>query len=181
MTRVLRIVRQARWDSPGDLDWLAGDDIPAPPLLDFANTCNDCLSVWLVGEGGGDEHRIVTALAATRDKLDVFDYVLFAREHLDAARTELRAVGGDTADEGVNRHHRDLAPLSAARVLAITKKVWHEGQPPTRLSKRQVGQLIADAVRAGRIPMEGLSPKLREDIRRRLQNGPSEPPRPTQG
>jgi len=179
VTHVLRIVRQARWDSPGNLDWLAEDDIPAPPLLDFANTCDHCLSVWLVGEGNGEEDRIVTALAATRDKLDVLDNVLFAREHLDAAGTELRDVGGDTPDKGVNRHHRDLAQLSAIKVLAITKKVWHECEELTRLPKRHVGQLIADAVRNERIRMEHLRPKLREDIRRYLEDHPKEPRRPS--
>jgi len=178
VTRVLRVVRQARWDSQENLDWLAEDDVPAPPLLDFANTDHHCLSVWLVGEGHGEEDQIVTALAATRDKLDVFDYVLFAREHLDAVGTELRDAGGDTPDEGVNRHHRDLAHVSAARVFATTKKVWDECKPPTRLSKGRVGQLLADAVRNGRIRMEHLKPKLRAHVRSLLEELPPEPGRP---
>lgn len=165
MTLVLRLVRQSRWDLPGKLDWLAAGDIPADPLADFANTSENCLSVWLVEDDKRDLDDLLAGLAASREKADKLDYVLFTQDHLKAAGIEVCGTSGQTPDEQVNRHHRDLTFLSAAKVLALTTSVWRENLELKRVNERRVIQLVADAVRRGRISLDKLRPKLRDDIR----------------
>jgi hypothetical protein len=77
------MIRQTRWDVPEDAEWLSEDDIPADPLGDFANTTCNSLSVWLVNEDKANFTRVVTAMAASRERIDKLDYVLFREELLD--------------------------------------------------------------------------------------------------
>lgn len=165
MTLVLRVIRLSRWDLSERLDWLAEGDIPADPLADFANTCDNCLSVWLVDDERHQLADILAALAASREKADKLDYVLFPEDHLHIAGIEVRETSGGTPDEGVNQHHRDLTRLSAAKVFALTTRVWGANVELVRADERSVLRLIADSVRRGRVALEKLRPKLRADVR----------------
>lgn len=178
MTLVLRVIRQSRWDSPVKYDWLAEGDIPADPLADFANTTGNCLSVWLVDDETKGLQRVLAALAANREKADKLDYVLFNQEVLDAAGIEFGQTPGATPDEHVNEQHRDLTHLSAAKVLALTERVWHDYLELKRTDRRVVLRLVAEGVRDGRILTSRLRPKLREDIRRHLEQKGDEPQKP---
>lgn len=165
MTLVLRLIRQSRWDLPGNYDWLAEDDIPADPLADFANTTENRLSVWFVGEDEGNLNDVLAALAASREKTDKIDYLLFTQDHLDAAGIETREADGNTPDEHINGLHRDLIHLSAAKVIALATAVWRQNLGPRRIDERRAVQLVAEAVRTGRILLEKLRPRLRDDVR----------------
>jgi hypothetical protein len=165
VTLVLRLIRQPRWDSPGKYDWLAEGDIPADPLADFANTSENCLSVWLVDDDKKELDDVVAALAASREKADKLDYVLFTESHLKLTGIEVSATRGSTPDEHVNGRHRDLSHLSAAKVLALTTRVWNENLELRRIDESRVVQLVAAAVRRGRISLAKLRPKLRDDVR----------------
>ena len=167
---MLRVIRQHRWDSPGKCDWLAQGDIPADPLADFANTSGNCLSVWLVDDEKKGLERLLAGLAATREKADKLDYVLFSQDVVEAESMELRQTGGATPDEHVNERHGDLTRLSAAKVLALTERVWHEHLELKRMDRRAVLQLVAEGVRDGRILTSRLRPKLLEDVRRYLDD-----------
>ena len=164
MTLVLRLVRQSRWDTPDKRDWLAEGEIPADPLADFA-TNENCLSVWLVNDDKRDLVDVTAALAASRERADKLDYVLFPLDHLLAAGIEIRETSGQTPDRRVNGLHRDLTHLSAANVLALTNRVWHENLGLYRIDQRQAVQLVAAGVSGGQILLEGLRPKLRDNVR----------------
>jgi hypothetical protein len=165
VTLVLRLIRQSRWDSPEKFDWLEKGNIPADPLADFANTNDNCLSVWFVDDEKKDLDDVVAALAASREKADKLDFALFPQGHLKAAGIEVRKTIGQTPDKHVNTLHRDLIRLSAEKVLALTTKVWHENFGLIRFDQRMAVQLVATAVSRGRISLEDLRPKLREDAR----------------
>ena len=164
MTLVLRLIRQSRWDWPGALDWLAEGDIPADPLADFANTIENCLSVWFLDDEKKELDALLGALAASREKADKLDYVLFAEEHLRFAGIEVRATAGLTPDAQVNACHRDLVHLSASKVLALTTRVWQDNYGTIRVAERKAVQRVADAIRLGRFSLEDLRPRLREAV-----------------
>jgi len=165
VTLVLRLIRQSRWDSTEKYDWLGEGDIPADPLADFANTNENCLSVWFVDDDKKDLDDVTAALAASREKADRLDYVLFTQDHLKTAGIEVCETSGQTPDKHVNGLHRDLTHLSAAKVLALTTRVWHENLGLNRIDQRGAVQLVVAAVCRGRILLEELRPKLREDVR----------------
>ncbi len=165
MTLVLRLIRQSHWDSPEKYDWLAEGEIPADPLADFANTTENRLSVWLIDDDEGNLNDIVAALAASREKADKLDYLLFTLDHLDVAHIETRETPGHTPDEHVNGLHRDLIHLSVAKVVALTAAAWHNNLGPKRIDEKRAVQLVTEAVRGGRILLEKLRPKLRAEVR----------------
>jgi hypothetical protein len=125
----------------------------------------NCLSVWFLDDAKNDLNDMVAALAASREKADKLDYVLFPQSHLDAAGIEVCTASGHTPDEQINEQHRDLTHLSAAKVCALATSVWHENLEIKRVDEQRVVQLVADAVGRGRIPLEKLRPKLRDDVR----------------
>jgi hypothetical protein len=177
VTLVLRLIRQSRWDTPKTCDWLAPGDIPADPLADFANTCENCLSVWFLDDDKKDLDDLIAALAANREKADRLDYVLFAEENLKEAEIVVASISGQTPDEQVNGLHRDLTQLSAAKVLALTKIVWHKNLGLHRVDAKRGVQLVAAAVLRGRISLDKLRPKLRDDVRICLAEQPNGPRR----
>ena len=175
MTLVLRLIRQSRWDLPEKCDWLAEGEIPADPLADFANTTENCLSVWFVGDDEGNLNEVLAALAASREKVDKIDYLLFPSDHLQAAGIETRETDGNTPDERVNGLHRELVRLSVAKVLALLTAVWHKNLGPKRIDERRAVQFVAEAVRSGRILLERLRPKLRDEVRSRIDGDRNDP------
>ena len=77
MAYALRIIKKNRWYR--DVENYPGkeqDDVPADTLLDFATKQNE-LSFWLVDDQQTNVQRLIAALAANRDRLDAFDYILF--------------------------------------------------------------------------------------------------------
>lgn len=178
MTLVLRIIRQARWDVSEECGWLGEDDIPADPLADFANTADNCLSVWLVEDTQQQFRQVVAAMAASRDKLDEFDYVLFPHEHLDAVGIAVANTPGETLDAEANRFHRHLIELSANKVVALTKRVLAEHSRLDRIQKPGVAQFVVDAVDSGRVALAKLRPKLRSAIKPLLADRPQRRDKP---
>jgi len=151
-------------------DWLSEGEIPADPLADFAGTSCNALSVWFVKEDKSNLDMIVAALAASREKADKLDYVLFADKHLSDLGIDCRQTRGNTLDESANVFHRDLMHLSASEVLALTARVWHDHQEIDRCDKATVADLVAHAVRAGGIALERLRPKLRDTVEQCLHD-----------
>jgi len=178
VTLVLRLIRQSRWDSPGDYDWLAEGEIPADPMADFANTTDNRLSVWFIGDDEGNLNDLIAALAASREKVDKLDYLLFTVDHLALAGIETCETDGHTPDALVNGLHRDLIHLSVAKVLALTTAVWHKNLGPKRIDERRAVQFVAEAVRNGRILLEKLRPKLRDEVRACIDANRDDPRKP---
>ena len=174
----MRTVRQSRWDSAADYDWLGEGDIPADPLADFAGTSDNCLSVWFLDDQMTDLDHLVAALAATRERTDKLDYVVFPESHLQNAGIEVCTTCGRTPDDQINSHHRDLIHLSGTKVLALTHRVCATNLGLKRVDARRILQLIADAVRHGRIPLERIGPNLRDDVRACLGAADPGPPKP---
>ena len=178
MTLLLRLIRQSHWDSPEKYDWLSEGEIPADPLADFANTTENRLSVWFVGDDEGNLNDVLAALVASREKADKLDYLLFPLDHVEAAGIETCESDGHTPDDHVNGLHRDLIHLSVAKVLSLTTAVWHKNLGPKRIDERRAVQFVAEAVRSGRILLEKLRPKLREEVRSCIDATHDDPRKP---
>ena len=175
MTLALRVIRQSRWEKTSDFDAVAETDIPADALADFAGTKENKLSVWLVDDDLQELNGLLAALAAVREKCDPLDYLLFPTGHFAALEIKVSTEPGATPDEHANGLHRDLIRLSAAKVLALTTRVWHDNRGPTRISKRRVTDFIADSVRSDRIPLDALPRPILDEVRRRLADRGNEP------
>jgi len=160
VARFLRIIRQARWFAYPDIPWLAPGELQADALSDLRTEGNS-LSVWLVGSDP-DERRIVVALAANRERLDVFDYVVFEDTRLVGLGVHIAPVDADTPDAAVNQFHRELRNLTV-RQLAELAVVVSVGRRQRTLPKSVKSRLI-EALQAGTLNRGKLNPKLLAEL-----------------
>ena len=70
----------------------------------------------------------------------------------------------------LDRHYPFSGLVPASKVLALTISAWRENVELKRIDQASLVQLVADAVRRGRIALEKLRPKLRDDVRSRLED-----------
>jgi hypothetical protein len=154
----LRKIRQENWYEEG-LEWLPAGDFPWDPLSDLNNQlCT--LSVYEIRDDRSNLERVIAALAATRNKIEDVAFVLFDAVVLDELHIGVRASAGTTPDDEVNRSHRNLIEVSAARQLSLAKFMKSSGEID-RLLPPQVLRLLRDALGSGRINEGRLQPALK--------------------
>ena len=167
MPLLLRKLRKPRWTLDKDLPWLAEGDIPADPLSDLATSENK-LSVFLVEDDRSNLDQVVTAVAATRGHLAVFDYALFDQQLLPQLNIKIESTDGGTLDQVVNSWHRDLVELSALKLVELAKAILANAEK-NRVLEKKIGQLMAQAVSLGRIDGDQLTPETRSKIAKHIQ------------
>jgi hypothetical protein len=118
----MRGIRRARWYKQEIQPWLQKDEIPADPLGDLKTTGNG-LSVYLIDDEKSNLGRVVCALAATRDRIQHFDYLLFDWDILLSTGITVKRSEGKTPDCAVNELHCDLAELSGQKLLALATDI----------------------------------------------------------
>jgi hypothetical protein len=92
-------------------------------------TCKgNALSLYMVDEHNDAEKlRVAVALAATRQNLANVDYALIDPQFLDAIGVLQADIAGDTADDSVNKLHRDLVQLTSSQVYRIAQHIGETG------------------------------------------------------
>ena len=163
MPLLLRIIRKSRWYQGDPPPWLAPGDLPADPLGDLTTQDNK-LSVWRVEESHSNLNQIIAAVAATRDSVSNVDYALFDEKILSQYNIEVRETKGETFDEQINVYHRDLVELSASALVTLARAIRANATIDRRPPK-EVGQLIRQAVSAGRIELTNLKEGIQKKIK----------------
>jgi len=144
---LLKGIKQNRWlDVPS---WLVSGEAPADCLPDF-NTERNELSVFRLPRAEAEmlAQRVVVALAAGRQNLDHYDYVLIDADRVEGVPIEANRTRGGTGDEQVDDLHVDLVNLTAsavAKLAAIILEVATAGEL-RRLHKSDVKTGIQKAV-----------------------------------
>jgi hypothetical protein len=151
MATVLRkIDHKQLWNKKPEGDiagWLQEGELPADALQDIQTDSNR-LSVFLIEDGApATLERVIGALAAKRDYLAKFDYVLFSSELLAELGIEWEATPGDTLDGAVNACHRELVKLTATKLADFGTSLIRKGNVE-RKSDRQAGKYINDSIHA---------------------------------
>lgn len=163
MPLVLRQVRSNRWYSREECPWLAEGELQADPLGDL-QTNENMLSVWFVEDDKSNFRRIITALAANRDYVQNFDYILIDEWILHEIGIKFKNSEAVTPDEDANsKWHYDLIELSAQKLTYLAKAILDTAEPQ-RISKKQVKQWIKDAVINRFIDSNKLKGKVEEEI-----------------
>ena len=154
---------RAKW-MVEDPSWLPSRDAPGPPLGDFIPDKQGKLSVWAVEGDESNLPRIVAAVAATRDHVSVFDYVLFSSRAVRAAGAALVPGPGESPDHvAKQRWHRDLAELSAKRAARLVWRVFYRGKR-SRVAKKEVAELLRKAVEKGWLKFDDLTSSVQKKL-----------------
>jgi hypothetical protein len=170
MTTVLRkIDNKHRWNKKpeGDLAaWLKEGELPADALQDI-KTNNNRLSVFLLeDEASATLERVVGALAAKRDYLAKFDYVLFSSALLAELGIEWEATLGDTSDGVVNACHRDLVKITATKLADFGTTLVRKGKVE-RKSVQEAGKCIGESIREKFIDSEKVPAQIVQQMQER--------------
>ncbi|MBI5747051.1 MAG: hypothetical protein HZA13_08620 [Nitrospirae bacterium] len=144
-----KIDNKRRWDKDASFSWLELHDIQADPVTDL-KTSQNILSVYCIDDERSNLDRVVAAIAATRDRFDILDYILFDQRILSEIDVKIEKTIGKTPDEQVNNCHLQLVELSGFKLVNLAKVILNKGETD-RVLKKYVAKLIKDGIAAGQI------------------------------
>ena len=165
MIRVVRKLSAKRnWDNE---PWLQNGDVQSAVAARCLATNDNRLSVFLID--GGDElvHRVVAALALTRDHVHPVDLAIFSEEILAPCNIKSRVqVKGKTPDPGVNEWHVDLSELSVTQVADLAIRIKSKGEI-LRFYESKVIQAIRNSFVRDWIDITSIRKSIRGSLERR--------------
>ena len=156
MTRYLRVVRQRRWATFPDIDWIAPGETQADALVDL-QTRDNRLSVFRA-DNDQDIQRVIVALAATRDNVANLDYAIFDDDELVAQGIEITQSLGQTPDETANTLHHDIHNLTVRKIELLARTIAVADH--TRVHRRDIQAMLSDALQSGDLERDRVSPTL---------------------
>jgi hypothetical protein len=156
VARFLRAIRQRRWFTYPDIDWLPQGELQADALLDL-RTVGNSISLYEIRDDS-DELRIATALAANRDNVDVIDYAVFEDSQFTELDLAVSQSVGETPDATVNSLHYDLLNLTARQVGGLAEVISNGAH--TRIPRKTVSSLLAEAIEVERLDRERIKLSL---------------------
>lgn len=162
MPQYLLKITKRKWDKL-DVPWLQTNEIQADPLGDL-KIKDGTLSVWYIEDDKSNLDQIIAGLAATRQKIDKFEYGLFDQAVIDTADIRVELTQGEIPIESANSWHRDLIHLTVYRASNFVKTLFNAIEKE-RLIYDEVKARILEAVKTGNINLQKVQPSLRETIK----------------
>jgi hypothetical protein len=141
--------------------WLGQGEILSDALSDL-RTKDNALSVFEVGEDA-DEGRISVALAASREKVVKIEYAIFDDAQFAELGIDVIRSAGVTPDARVNEAHFNLQHLTVGHVVGLAEAISNAGKFTRKLPK-EVKTGIVEAVNAGILDKDKMSPKLLDTL-----------------
>ena len=182
MPFLLRSTKYNKWitDEP---DWLEDGETPADPIFGL-DTKSNTMSVWAVESHEDQLDRIIAALAATRQSLQDFEYVLLDSQILTLAQIRSRKTEGKSPDAHLNSLlHRDLIEISAQKLVKLTaatfKTIQQEGENTKvveRVPRKVVAKYIVECLRQGHLNPAAANAKVLQDARELVGGSPEQVP-----
>ena len=161
MTQYLRLVRQRRWATFPDIEWIAPEETQADALLDL-QTRNNRLSVFRV-DSDNDIQRVVVALAASRDHVANIDYAVFDDDELIAQGIGITQTVGETPDKTANMLHHDIHNLTVRQIELLARTIALADH--TRIHRRDIQTMLRDALQSGDLEPDVVRPGVLTRIR----------------
>jgi len=161
---LLRKIRKGRWYKEPQPSWLCADDIPSDPLGDLV-TSENSLSVWYIDDERANLRDVITAMAANRDHVSNFDYVLVGLEDVLSLNLKLESTEGGSPNKEANRRwHRDVIELSSAKLGQLAKLFYQKGQRD-RVQEKIVRSMILTVLGEGdKIDKSKLSSSMQDSL-----------------
>lgn len=163
-----RMIARQKWRLK---DGFALDEIPADAITADLRTKGNALSFWQCGQATDLEvSDVVLAIAAGRDRIQKLDIVWILTDELESDGQRIRLKRGRTPVAGLSKRHVDVCRLDYRRLgrigarvaTAISQEQWR------RFRQGQIVDLLATAVRDGRLSEGDLTEKVRTKLRAAL-------------
>ena len=160
MSRFLRIIRQGRWFKYPEVSWLGPGEAPGDALKDLG-TDQGVLSVYKADDDA-ERLRVIAALAANRDDVDVLDFSWFDGSDFASSGITVMQQMGETPDTSVNLWHFDVVDLTATRVAHLADIV--STGVIDRVQKPCVKNLINKGLSSGYLDRGRMKQKLLQKL-----------------
>ncbi len=165
---VLRGINWSRWRQAVEEKTLNEDGACEPLLmadvfLDM-KTSGNSLSVYFVSDTQDQILPVAVGLAAGKQRLDRFDYVLFRQELLDQLKIRYRHSDGDGKHKEANKVHVDLEGLTFYQLTELILYICcDEATQLRRVEKPILGQGIIKAIRDGHVSQNDIEEKVHSE------------------
>ena len=154
---------------------LAAGEIAADAVTADLRTQENALSFWQCGNGAKAEvEDAALAIAAAGERIDKLDMVWVADKELQTDGQTLRDTAGRTPVTGLAKLHVDVSRLDYVRLGKVAHRVITAiaEERCCRLKKGRVKDILAVAVRQGRVKLDDLEESVRKEVRKSLEAEP---------
>ena len=159
-----RKITRAKWEAQ---QGLAADEIPADAVTIDLRTRGNALSFWQCpGDTDDGVEEAALAIAAGSERVDRLDIVWLDDQELQDDGLTLRSEAGRTPVTPLADLHVEVSRLDYVRLGNVARRVVAaiEADRCRRLSRGRVKRLIEAAVEQGRIDLDALQAKVREEV-----------------
>ena len=165
MPYFVRKITRAKWPDESITD--NPFDIPADAITVDLKTSTNKLSVWEVTDEGeiGDA---VLAIASGFDRIDRFDVVWIDITEIDRRGIKFIKSPGLTPVESLKNTHIDLSSLNYYYVGLFAESIIDtiRSEKIKRYSKGEIKKLLLTAIQEGKLNMDDLAEKIREELQK---------------
>lgn len=147
MAYLFRDIRRKSWWNPDRRrGWLQENELAADVFKGLA-TINGELSTYVIDAEKARVHRVVAALACTRDNFQPIDYVLIPFDAV-ASLFSLSETLGETPDDEVNGWHVDVIHLTPSKLVDLVYLIREHKDAMRRFPKKQVESAVLQGIDA---------------------------------
>jgi len=174
MPYLTRKITRAKWESG---DELGADEIPADAVTADLRTTGNTLSFWKIENPSDEEIRITAlALATGAERIDRLDLAWVEEDGFQDDGLSLNPNDGRTPVVSLRKNHVDVTKLDLDRLCKVAVSVSQaisRGQHQ-RFTKKELINIIVEAVGKGLLSLSDLAPNVREEIEKELGNLPTQ-------
>ena len=163
-----RMITRSKWEPKSGIE---SGEISADAVTGDLRTQDNALSFWRCGSGtGNDLEDTVLAIAAGRTDIAKVELVWLDAEDLQSDGQTMKDSHGRTPVRELAHLHVDLCRLDFERLGRVARRVDSalNEERYRRLTRVGVKDLLENAVRSGRIDINDLQDKVRNEIQTSL-------------
>ena len=143
-------------------------DVSADALTADLKTRNNELSFWRCTLTSHDAREVALALAAGFERPEKIFVLLFPEGDLRSEGILLRPSDGQTPVSDLRERHADAIELTADTLCRVAKPIAYyirkDGDNCFLFTKREVLEILAEAIREGRLALEDLKDKVGDRV-----------------
>jgi hypothetical protein len=166
-----RKIARAKWADAS----LGANAIAADAVTADLRTTGNVLSFWRCASSSDEDlRRAFLAMAAVADRADRLHLVCLDESDLSKRGLSTRNTEGDTCVTSLRKHHVDVERLDLVRLSEVALLVAgaYRSDACKCLTKKEVIDLVAQAVRDNLVELSVLKDKMKTEVVQRLEKNP---------
>lgn len=159
MPLLIRRISRAKWDKIGN------EDVSADAITSCLKTYQNDLSVWRISSVEDLNNAILALISGSKQtKLSTLHYVMIDENLAFEKGLSLKETPGDTVALDLVESHRDIEELTYIKLGVVKDLILEciDNDKASFMTKKNLKDLLKDAIKNGKIQKETLNPELVE-------------------